>query len=245
MNPEIPPEELAEVLDEVAMEVLSRAGTDGPPVNSLGVARALGMSLAWDQQQPGRARLVRTSGFATSRSKTSILLRPEPRQERRQWAVAHEIGEQNAVHVFLQLGIDPRTAPPDARETIANLLAGRLLLPSGWFRSVGIEVEWDLLELKARFSTASHEMIARRMLDFDQLTIITIFDQDQVTFRRGNLPAGLPPLSDGEADCQHRSHTSGKPSRSTEDGRIIDSWPVHEEIWLREIVRVSIPDVFE
>ncbi len=244
MNPEIPLEELAHVLDDVAMDILSRAGVDRPPVNMLGVARALGMSLAWDRRQPGRARLVRTSGCFTSRSQASILLRPEPRQERRQWAVAHEVGEQHAVHVFLKLGIDPPAAPAGARETIANLLAGRLLLPGGWFRSEALEVEWDLFGLKATFSTASHEMIARRMLDFDRLTIITIFDQDRITFRRGNFSAGLPPLSEAESDCQRRSHIGGEPSRATEDGRIIDGWPVHEENWQREIVRVSIPEEF-
>ncbi len=59
MNPEIPREELTDVLEEVAMEILSRTGVEGPPVNSLGVARGLGMSVAWDDRQAGRARLVR------------------------------------------------------------------------------------------------------------------------------------------------------------------------------------------
>ena len=41
-------------------------------------------------------------------SRATILLRPEPRHERRHWAVAHEIGEHVAHRVFAGWGADPR-----------------------------------------------------------------------------------------------------------------------------------------
>ena len=40
--------------------------------------------------------------------------------------MAHEIGETCACQVFDRLSVDPREAPPGARETVANQLAGRL-----------------------------------------------------------------------------------------------------------------------
>ena len=98
-----------------------------PPVDALTLARALHLSVAWDERQSGRGRIVRLSEFAGTPSRGSILLRPDPRLERQQWAVAHEIGELFASRVFDQLGIDPRKAPAGARETLANQLAGRLL----------------------------------------------------------------------------------------------------------------------
>ena len=78
-------------------------------------------------------------------------MRPEPRLERQQWAVAHEIGEHVAYHVFAHWGVDPREAAPNARETVANNLAGRLLLPTAWFAADAAACGWDLMALKARY----------------------------------------------------------------------------------------------
>ena len=80
-------------------------------------------------------------------------------------AVAHEIGEHIAYRVFARWGADPVETAANAREQVANWLAGRLLLPTAWFAADGTACGWDLLALKARYNTASHELIARRMLE--------------------------------------------------------------------------------
>ena len=41
----------------------------------------------------------------------------------------------------------------------------RLLLPMKWFALAATEFDHDLMQLKGRFQSASHELIARRMLD--------------------------------------------------------------------------------
>ena len=64
---------------------------------------------------------------------STILLRSDPRAERRQWALAHEIGEHAAHRVFLRLGVDFREVTANEREALANSMAGRLLLPTRWF----------------------------------------------------------------------------------------------------------------
>jgi hypothetical protein len=100
-----------------------------------------------DDRQRGRARLVNLTG-ASRNDSPSILLKHDPRIERVQWAVAHEIGEALAQRVFAELAVDPALAPEQAREVVANGMASRLLLRGPWFGSDGSECDWDLIRLK-------------------------------------------------------------------------------------------------
>ncbi len=108
MLPELTQQEYATALDAVAADVLCALSIDGPPVDAIELAQAMGLSIAWDATQRGRGRIVRLRRLATRGEQGSILLRPE----RLQWAIAHEIGETCAHQVFDQLSVDPREAPP-------------------------------------------------------------------------------------------------------------------------------------
>lgn len=240
MLPEITREELSAGMDAVAMEVLDEAGIDRPPVDVLLIARRLGITVALDDRQRGRARYVRLRGTRGRASRPTILLRPEPRDERRQWAVAHEIGEHVAHRVFAQLLVDPREAPPNAREEVASHLAGRLLLPDAWFAADASASGYDLLALKSTYPTASHELIARRMLDLQSSVIITIFDHGRLYFRRTNVPGQVPPPSPAELACWQTAHAENRPHRSDDGPQPIQAWPVHEPGWKREILRREV-----
>ena len=244
MLPEFPREELAAALDAVAMEVLAEAGVEGPPVDAFDVARALGITVALDDRQRGRARYVRLRGRRARRPKATILLRPEPRLERQQWAVAHEIGEHAAHRMFDLLGVDPRETVVGAREVVASHLAGRLLLPAMWFAADGSSCDWDLFALKARYATASHELIVRRMLECRPPVIVSIFDHGLLHFRRSNLPGRVPPPSSAEMDCWQSVHDRNRPGRACEELLTIRGWPVHEEGWKREILRREVEEEF-
>ncbi len=122
---------------------------------------------------------------------------------------------------------------------VANHLAGRLLLPRKWFGAEGAACGWDLFELKACFATASHELIARRMLDFAVPIAITIFDHGQRTFRRGNLPGHLPPLAALELAAWRRAHEDGQPAVESHPLCRVQAWPVHEPDRKREILRTQ------
>ena len=240
MLPEIAPEELSTTLDEVALDALSGAGTSGPPVNAFAAASALGLVVAWDDRQSSRARFVRLARHGgTDAASGSIMLRHDPRAERRQWAVAHEIGEHLAQRVFAMLGVSASAAPPNAREQVANLLAARLLLPTPWFAEDGERFAWDLLQLKQRYTSASHELIARRMLDMPPPVIVSIFDHNRMTFRRSNLPGQAPAISREEAECRGAAHRSGKSACGQIGLETIAAWPIHEPDWKREIVRTT------
>jgi len=242
MLPEYTREELAAGLDRVAEKLLADVGIRTPPVDAFAVARALGIALVWDDRQEGRARYVRLSDRRAGTARATILLRPDPRFERQQWAVAHEIGEHMACHVFAQWGVDPRETGTDARETVANNLAGRLLLPTAWFTADAAACRWDLIVLKARYRTASHELIARRMLECRPLVIISIFDQRKIIFRRSNVPGRAPSPSTAEMECWRDVHC-GRPSRQAHAGpRLIQGWPIHEDGWKREILRTELDE---
>jgi hypothetical protein len=236
MLPELTVQEWAAALDVTAAELLARLPLPAPPVDALRLAEVLGLDVAWDDRQQGRGRIAR---LAVAGGSGSILLRPDPRRERLQWAIAHEIGEFCAHRAFAQLGIDPREAPPGTREAVANQLASRLLLPRDWFADDGRRTGWDLFELKARYATASHELVARRMLDFEPAVVITIFDHGRRTFRRGNLPFRLPPLSEPEHAAWVDAHGSGTLAEQTDYAWHVRAWPVHEPGWKREILRAQ------
>ncbi|MGD0900782.1 MAG: ImmA/IrrE family metallo-endopeptidase, partial [Thermoguttaceae bacterium] len=138
MLPELTREELAAGMDAVVFEILNEAGIHGPPVDAMDLARRLGITVATDEFQEGRARYVRLRGGHPSQLRPTILLRPFDRRERQHWAVAHEIGEHAAYRVFAAWGADPRETPPRAREETANCLAGRLLVPTAWFAPDGL-----------------------------------------------------------------------------------------------------------
>jgi hypothetical protein len=243
MLPEFTREELAAGLDRVAAEVLRQAGIQRPPVDAFAVAKRLGIAVAWDDRQEGRARYVRLSGRHLGRSRATILLRPDPRPERRQWAMAHEIGEHVAYRVFACWGIDPGEIEPGGREQAANQLAGRLLLPTQWFATDAAACEWDLPILKTRYNTASHELIARRMLECRPPVVISIFDHGRIWLRRGNLPGRVPPPSPPEMDCWRRVHGQCRPSRIRQGASIVQGWPIHEEGWKREILRMELDEL--
>ena len=123
-------EEYADALDRLAEEVIARADLVDPPVDARAIARALGITVSTDAGQAERGRYVRIRDYQSRRpSRPTIVLQADPRQERRQWAVAHEIGEHLAAELFERLGFDLRVMPDGARDAVANHFASRLLLP--------------------------------------------------------------------------------------------------------------------
>ncbi|MBL9122680.1 MAG: ImmA/IrrE family metallo-endopeptidase [Planctomycetaceae bacterium] len=241
MFPHLTQEEFADCLDAVVGEFLAAADWEAPPVDALELARRAGIALAIDSRLAGRARTVRLRS-GTAGGQASILLRPEPRSERRQWAVAHEIGEQLARHVFAAGDVTPAETSEAAREQVANLLAARLLLPTAWYERDARGCGWDLFELKRSYSTASHELLARRMLDCAPLVIISLFDQGQLAWRKSNAGGRTPSLTAAERSARDEAHgTLTTATRESPWGGVV-AWPIHEPEWKREILRAELPE---
>ncbi|HTQ38282.1 MAG TPA: ImmA/IrrE family metallo-endopeptidase [Pirellulales bacterium] len=243
MLPEISQEEMAVALDIVAREALKTAHWATPPVDAVGLAQRLGLNVAWDDRQQGRARLVNLA-TPNGRNAPSIFVKHDPRPERLHWAVAHEIGEALAEHVFAELEVDAHLAPQQAREMIANGMAARLLLPHKQFQRDGNECGWDLFRLKEIYATASHELLGRRMLDFSSPVIVAVYDQNQLTWRKTNAAYRLPPPGERELRCRRQAHETCQ--AIYDDGPpAIRAWPIHEPQWQREIMRVEVDEFAE
>src|SRR6266478_2465972 len=121
-------EDVVAVIDQMIEELLDAARIGGPPVDAIALAQGhLGMVVCLDKRQAQRARAQRTGG------KPQIFLRPEPTEERHQWTVAHEIGEHLKSELLERLGIEPSQTKAMTGESLANLFAYRLLVPSCWF----------------------------------------------------------------------------------------------------------------
>jgi Zn-dependent peptidase ImmA (M78 family) len=241
----IPEEQVRAVLESVALEVLTVGGVYAPPVDAIALAEQLGIVVARDGVANARARFVRLGGGSAAQA--TILLADEPRPERRQWAVAHEIGESEAYRVFAELGVEPSDAPPAAREAVANKLAGCLLLPAPWFAADGRELDWDLYELKTRYATASHELIARRMLEMEPGAIVTLADHGRQIWRKSNRHFRAPPMTPAELTAWKATHelcqpTSCEPRELADGVEDVRSWPIHEPGWKREIIRTALTD---
>ncbi|MEM6329541.1 MAG: ImmA/IrrE family metallo-endopeptidase [Planctomycetota bacterium] len=254
-------EDLAAALDATASELLWEASVTGPPVDAFAVAGELGLFVAEDDRLAPRGRFSRLGGISATpvgagaagagptpqSAEGLILLRTEPRRERRQWAVAHEVGEYAASRVYSRLGVQPCDTRAGAREAVANGLAGRLLLPSGWFRPDATRFDYDLLTLKRRYATASHELIARRVLELAGLpAAVTVFDHGSVTWRRASLGWNArSPLDPAEQATWRRCHTTGGPTECLRPPlplTRVRCWPIHEPGWRREIMISELCD---
>lgn len=230
-------EEVHEAVDAAIVELLQTAGVVEPPVDAIALAqRHLGMVVCLDRSQPQRGRAQRTAG------RKQIFLRPEPSEERHQWTVAHEIGEHLKADLLRRLGIDPDETRAMTGESLANRFADRLLVPTRWLAEQARLTGFDLFALKRSFHTASHEVIAWRLLDLPEPSIITIIDNEQVSRRRGNTCRPPRELSDPEQRCLAQVHRYSRPYEVNDAGWHVQGWPVHQVDWKREILRSQVDE---
>jgi hypothetical protein len=248
MFTDIPKEEFDAALDEFVERLLWEAGVDRPPVDARHVAEHLGLKLVVNRRFSHRGQFVRLAANGGSGGgQATVIVGPEERPEREQWTIGHEVGESQAHEVFALLGIPADAAPENAREFVASRLANCLLLPRRWFATDGRAFDWDLFELKDRYATASHELIARRMLEMPPPIVITLCDQGRVIWRRGNQGSHLPQLLLEEQDALDHAHATGLPADEFLDPLStgldrVRAWPVHEPDWKREIIRSEIAE---
>ncbi|HEY4234823.1 MAG TPA: ImmA/IrrE family metallo-endopeptidase [Lacipirellulaceae bacterium] len=248
MLPEIPTEEFAAAVDDCAADTLWEAGITEPPIDATLIAERIGLVVASDETMSVRGRFVRLADAAGRDTEHgTIVVGPAERPERMQWAVAHEIGESVAYRVFATLGVQPEVAPSSAREIVANHLASCLLLPRPWFAAAGRELDWDLFGLKQRFATASHELIARRMLEMRPPIVITMCDQGSIRWRRSNAAGRPPKMFPREHSAWQRCHERNVPTSATLDPaetglELVRAWPIHEPDWKREILRSEVAE---
>lgn len=232
-------QEYLEVLDAVAEQALRSAKIVEPPVDPVRIARALGIRVVWDGQLSERGRYVRLRQEAAHPQTAAMILQRHPRPERRFWAAAHELGEHLVYQVADRLSLALEEDWSQWRERIADHLAARILMPTAWFCEDGRRVDWDLRSLKVRYRTASHEAIARRMLDMEEPVVISIFDHGLLSWRRANRSGRVPPLAQAETLCWQIAHQQSQDHQQYSGTLRVRAWAVHEPGWRREILRTE------
>lgn len=232
MHEDLPREDVTRAIDRMVDELFETAGIAQPPVDAIELAQKhLDMIVVMDERQPQRGRAQRALG------KKQIYLKPEPREERHQWTVAHEIGEHLKSELLERLNIAPNEARAMIGESLANLFAYRLLVPTCWFAGDAKDSDFDLLALKKRYSTSSHEVIAWRFLDLAEPCSITILDNERITRRRSNAWPAKRALAPIEEKCWRQVHETGEATTERDNDWSVQGWPVHELEWKREILR--------
>ena len=232
MSEDLDREVVTGAVDRLVGELLEKAGLEGPPVDAIALAqRHLGMLVYLDRRQQQRGRAQRAQG------RPQIFLRPEPTEERHQWTVAHEIGEHFKSALLERLGVAPRETRAMAGESLANLFAYRLLVPTCWFAADAPACGYDVLELKQRYRTSSHEVIAWRFLDLPEPCIVTVVDNGHIHRRRSNAWPTRRRLEPAEQQCQRYVNHFSRPRVVRDGGWTVQGWPVHQADWKREILR--------
>jgi Zn-dependent peptidase ImmA (M78 family) len=232
MNDDMPREDVVAQIDRMVEDLLDAAKIVQPPVDTIALAQQhLGMVVCLDQRQPQRGRAQRTLG------KKQIYLRPEPREERHQWTVAHEIGEHLKGELLQRLNIETGEARAMTGESLANLFAYHLLAPTCWFADDAKTLDYDLLALKKRYATSSHEVLAWRFLDLPQPCVVTIIDNERIHRRRSNAWPTKRQLLPIEEQCWKYVTSRGETMVARGDEWTVTGWPVHQLDWKREILR--------
>jgi hypothetical protein len=223
MSEDLSREEVHQAIDRLVEELLEQAGLSEPPVDAVALAR---QHLRLPAPAPKRGRRRPDAEEAT-----------DPTQEAEQWAAARQIGAHLQPALLRRLGLDPQQRGGLGGASLANLLAGHLLVPACWFDHDARSLGHDLLELKARYATAGTELLAWRLLDVSAPCIITVVDNEHVVRRRSNAYSVRRELLPPERECQRYVHHYSRPRVVQADGWTVQGWPIHRPDWKREILR--------
>ncbi|RME06196.1 MAG: hypothetical protein D6812_01935 [Deltaproteobacteria bacterium] len=151
---------------ELEMEIealIERAGIERPPIHPRRVARRLGITLHARKELAARGVYLRRG------EAEFIYFRRDDRREREHFAIAREIVQRTL------FGEVPQQRRPPHADRLSAQGAMMLLLPRNFFEPHAEALDWDLLRLKKIYTTASHEVIARRMTHF-RPCIVRIYD---------------------------------------------------------------------
>lgn len=224
-----------DAIDGVVGEMLRDASWKEPPVDVIELAETLEVSVFEQEQMEVRGKLIRQE---TGRD--VIVVRAESWEERSQYSVAHELGERYAEAVCLRAGEDFESLTARFVEELAHRFAHRLLCPDPDFRRDAATCGYDLYELKEKYETASHEVIAYRMLHVDIPTVVTVLDNERLARRDANFSGfRFRELEPFEEEVWQKAHKSGQPESECRGNVFVQAWPVWEDGFKREILRTS------
>ena len=213
------------LVEQEARALLERMGVHAPPVDAYLIANKLGLTVQIDPH-------LKTRGYSRTRWDLGTIIvgsKNTNQSERKQFTIAHEIGE-----VSLKGRVEEAHL-----EGASNLMAINLLLPGEWFKRDAEVSGFDLLRLKKTYSTASHELIAFRMLEFRPM-IVTIFDNGSLYKRKSSYPFTVRPSYPLESQCLRDVTLRGEKVSLKDEETNVVGWPIFREDWKRVILRTEL-----
>jgi len=225
-------EERDAIIEATVERLLASAGIDRPPVDPERIARAARINVLDRDLPQRRGQSYRYRGMK------SVDLGRADRAERRNFTLAHEI---------MELELPSTASDKQAKHETAIRGAAALLCPARFFRAclqgTCTTAPFDLFRLKAVFSTASHEVVALRSLDFSE-AIITVFDNGRLVNRQTSYPFGIQPVTPQERDAMRRAMRSGEACEETWAGASATAYPIFDNAIKRVILRTTLDPAF-
>jgi hypothetical protein len=234
-------EELIEAVERLVNGLLERAGVTEPPVDALHIAEEhLGIPVTVvepaEEDESGRRR-------PRSRPQGSgIFLAPEMGVEQQQKAAADGIARALMPEIQRKLGVALGIENKQFTAHVRSLFVARILIPTRLLRVALKECKYDIVALKAVFTSAATEAVALRLLDLDSPCVIAIVDDGVVTVRRGNQSQVGKKLEAAEQQCLDKIMALDLPHRVRFEGWTVQGWPVPERPFRRIILRAVRDD---
>jgi predicted transcriptional regulator len=233
-------EELIEAIDRLVAGLLERAGVTAPPVDALAIAEhhlGIPVEVVEPADESGRRRpRARPSGGG-------ITLTTDMSDEQQQRAAADGIARLLLPDVYRKVGVVPGSESKQFAAHVRALIVARVLIPGRLLRAALRDCKYDVPALHERFSTASMEAVAARLLDLDDPCVIAIVDDGVVASRRGNRMPATRKLETAEQECVDRVMELDLPHRARVGEWTAWGWPVPGRPFRRIILRAVRDDV--
>jgi len=211
-------EEPFESIDEWVTKNLKSVDIREPPVDSLVLARHLGLEII-ESDAPTRSRSRR------------VTIDPEWPLERQQSTVALAIARIMREEQGQEIAVPLTT------------LVERLLVPQIWWPRDARSSDYDPMVLKARYITATYAMLAHRLPELVEGSIVTIVDGDRVEWRRGHGVRTPRMLAPAEQACIDQVRDTECHAYVVHPGWTVNAWPTTGSgIIVRSIVEPMEPD---
>ncbi len=221
-------EDLQHAIDRIVETYLESMRLFRPPVDWVDLAQSIsGVRTEIREEASGIGRKR-----AASRGK--LCLGESLSGESRQRLAAQTIAHKLIPRVAEALGAESGEKIPSSW---VRILVERLMVPPVWFREVWRETDANLAKTLERFEGTPIDLVAQRLLDSPEPTILSIIDHGALVHRASNGPRPGKTLWPLEKECLAYVSNFSRARRMSQGGMTVWCWPIHKSDWKKEILR--------
>lgn len=215
-------EQALDQAEKIIDEMLSDCSITAPPIDVRELGKMRGMAVSENVLEGRRGQNFKFRG------RKYVEVDSRDRRVRQNFTLAHEI---------LEVEFESITSNPSEKHKLAMLATPFLLMPSKWFNPACLTHDFDLIEIKNIFDTASYEAVALRMLHVEP-GVITVCDNGKITNRKTSYEFHIPKkLFPAEEEAIGNALESKAKSAAADDGISTTAYPIIEKKFERVILR--------